>query len=139
MWGQPPSAARQIDPKSAGLMLYGLQAASANLRHVKFEAEKPTDVVIDRKTVDQTCINGPQWFARDFADKVEEAGESEPVAASGGKVPAKPGHKEGSRGQAKKAGERGYRRGSELGAKHHAELCAAGASGGRGIAGIGDG
>src|SRR5258708_2410616 len=84
----------QMDPKTAGLMLYGLQTASANLRHVKFEAEKATDVVIDRNTVDQTCINGPQWFARDFADQVreqEEEAEKPAAAASAGQVPAEPG------------------------------------------------
>jgi len=72
----------QMDPKTAGLMLYGLQTASANLRHVKFEAEKATDVVIDRNTVDQTCINGPQWFARDFADQAPEQEEAEKPAAA---------------------------------------------------------
>ena len=44
----------QMEMKMAGLMLYGLQTASANLKNTKFEAEKPTDVVIDRNTVDQT-------------------------------------------------------------------------------------
>ncbi len=53
----------QMEMKMAGLMLYGLQTASANLKNTKFEAEKPTDVVIDRSTVDQTFIIGPQWFA----------------------------------------------------------------------------
>ena len=77
----------QMDPKIAGLLLYGLQTASSNLRHTTFETEKPTDVVIDRDTVDQTCLNGPQWFARDFADnalaaeveetEVDEAGVEE--------------------------------------------------------------
>jgi hypothetical protein len=71
----------QIDTKVAGLLLYGLQTASGNLRHTTFQAEKATDVVIDRDTVDQTCINGPQWFARDFADEVladeVEEGDSE--------------------------------------------------------------
>src|SRR5712671_2333938 len=80
----------QMDPKTAGLMLYGLQTASANLRHVKFEAEKATDVVIDRNTVDQTCINGPQWFARDFADQTQEEPEKPAAAASAGQVPAEP-------------------------------------------------
>jgi len=83
----------QMDPKTAGLMLYGLQTASANLRHVKFEAEKATDVVIDRNTVDQTCINGPQWFARDFAGQVQEQqeeAEKPAAAASAGQVPAEP-------------------------------------------------
>src|SRR6266853_688020 len=82
----------QMDPKTAGLMLYGLQTASSNLRHVKFEAEKATDVVIDRNTVDQTCINGPQWFARDFAgqaqEQEEEAEQPAAAAASAGQVPA---------------------------------------------------
>jgi hypothetical protein len=49
-----------------------LQTASCNLRHTTFEAQKATDVVIDPKTVDRTCLNGPQWFARDFAGPVQE-------------------------------------------------------------------
>jgi hypothetical protein len=71
----------QMEVKIAGLLLYGLQTASANLRHTKFEAEKVTDVVIDCNTVDQTCINGPQWFAHEFAEQEEaeqeELGEEE--------------------------------------------------------------
>ena len=78
----------QMDPKTAGLMLYGLQTARANLKNTKFEAEKATDVVIDRHTVDQTCINGPPWFARDFADGVEEGEQGGVAAASGEKVQA---------------------------------------------------
>ena len=78
----------QMDPKTAGLMLYGLQTASGNLRHVNFEAEKPTDVVVDRNTVDQTCINGPQWFAQDFAGQEED--EKPTAAASAGQLPAEP-------------------------------------------------
>ncbi len=66
----------QMDTKTAGLMLYGLQIASSNLRHTTFEAAKPTDVVIDRNTLDQTCLNGPQWFARDFAATEKPAQES---------------------------------------------------------------
>jgi len=99
----------QMDHKTAGLMLYGLQTASGNLRHVKFEAEKPTDVVVDRNTVDQTCINGPQWFARDFAiqeddqeqeedqareqeevQAQEEEAEQPAAAASAAQAPAEP-------------------------------------------------
>jgi hypothetical protein len=69
----------QMDTKTAGLMLYGLQIASSNLRHTTFEAAKPTDVVIDRNTVDRTCLNGPQWFARDFAATEKTAPESEEI------------------------------------------------------------
>jgi hypothetical protein len=35
---------------------------------VKFESEKVTDIVIDQDTLDLTCINGPQWFERDFKE-----------------------------------------------------------------------
>ena len=68
----------QMEHKEAGLMLYGLQIASSNLKNTKFEPEKPTDVVIDRKTVDRTCIAGPQWFHREFE---EPAAEPENIAA----------------------------------------------------------
>jgi hypothetical protein len=79
-----------MDAKKAGLMLYGLQTASANLKNAKFEVEDPTDVVIDRDTVDQTCIHGPQWFEDDFVEEEEDSEESEEdgerngVAAAGG-------------------------------------------------------
>jgi hypothetical protein len=82
----------QMDAKKAGLMLYGLQTASANLKNVKFEAEKATDVVIDCNSVGQTCINGPQWFAGDFVEQdqpeaVEEDEMEEPAEADGKEVP----------------------------------------------------
>jgi hypothetical protein len=67
----------QMDHKTAGLMLYGLQTASANVRHTDFEAQSPTDVVIDRDTVEQTCIDGPQWFKEDFEEEAEEKLEAE--------------------------------------------------------------
>jgi hypothetical protein len=83
----------QMDYRTAGLMLYGLQTASVNLRNTQFEAEKATDVVIDRDTVDATSIGGPQWFEEDFEDEVEEEGEAEDdaggeVAAGGAQVEA---------------------------------------------------
>jgi hypothetical protein len=77
----------RLDPKIAGLMLYGLQTASCNLKNTKFEAEKTTDVVIDRATVDQTCLNGPQWFAQDFGDEPEKPEDSVAVAASAENAP----------------------------------------------------
>jgi hypothetical protein len=66
----------RLDPKIAGLMLYGLQIASSNLRHVEFEPEKPTDVVVDEDTVDLTRLSGPQWSSRDFKEE-EKKPESE--------------------------------------------------------------
>ena len=74
----------QIEPRIAGLMLYALPTASYNLKNVNFEAAKPTDVVIDRSTMDQTCINGPQWFASDFKLEEEQQGTSDAIAASAG-------------------------------------------------------
>jgi hypothetical protein len=62
-----------LDHKTAGLMLYALQTASANLRHAKFEPEDLTDVVIDEDTVDLTRVEGPQWCARDFNDSKKES------------------------------------------------------------------
>jgi hypothetical protein len=66
----------RLDHKTAGLMLYALQTASVNLRNTDFETEEVTDIVIDRDTVDATCINGPQWFEEDF-DEDEEGEEAE--------------------------------------------------------------
>src|SRR4030088_244733 len=51
----------QIDPKIAGLLLYALQTASLNLRQTRFEPLHVEEVVIDRNTIDQTCIGGDQW------------------------------------------------------------------------------
>ena len=41
---------QQIDHRTAGVLLYGLQTASANLKHTLFEPE-PTRVVVDPKSV----------------------------------------------------------------------------------------
>ena len=73
----------QMDHKTAGLMLYALQTASCNLRNTEFEAEDVTDVVIDRSTVNATCIGGPQWVEEDFEDEAEEAEDDEGVEAGG--------------------------------------------------------
>jgi hypothetical protein len=80
----------QMEAKTAALMLYGLQTASANLKNLDLEVEDPTDVVIDRDTVHRTCIRGPQWFEEDFVEEEEDSEESEEdgerngVAATGG-------------------------------------------------------
>jgi hypothetical protein len=73
-----------LDHKTAALMLYGLQTASANLRSTKFEPEKSTDVVIDEDTVDLTRIKGPQWSMRNFHQKAEPGAgkQADPAAPS---------------------------------------------------------
>jgi hypothetical protein len=68
----------EMDHKMAGLLLYGLQTASANLSYVDFEPEEPTDVVIVREDVQQTDIGGPQWDPEEFeSDEEEEETEEE--------------------------------------------------------------
>jgi len=47
---------QQIDRGTAGLMLYALQTASANLKRPSFEPELPTRVVIDRESVTRRPI-----------------------------------------------------------------------------------
>jgi hypothetical protein len=66
-----------LDIKTAGLMLYALQTASANLRHAKFEPEQLTDVIIDEDTVDLTRLSGPQWASHNFAGKANGKREHE--------------------------------------------------------------
>src|SRR4030081_2902990 len=76
----------QMDTKIASLMLYALQTASANLRNTRFEPLDVKDMVIDRNTVDQTCIRGKQWCEEDFMteDEEEEASaEAEAEAEAG--------------------------------------------------------
>jgi hypothetical protein len=68
----------EMDRKVAGLLLYGLQTASANLRNVDFEPEEPTEVVIMREDVERTDIGGSQWDPEDF-DLDEEEDEEEEV------------------------------------------------------------
>jgi hypothetical protein len=85
----------RMDHKTAGLMLYALQTASANLRIADLDADDATDVVVDRDTVNATCINGPQWFEEDFEDRMgsdedtnEEDTEEEADDAAGNDAPA---------------------------------------------------
>ena len=53
--------AQQIDHKAAGLLLYALQTASANLKRTSFEPDKPTQVVIDRGCVGRRPIGATAW------------------------------------------------------------------------------
>ena len=52
---------QQIDRGTAGLMLYALQTASANLKRTSFEPELPTRVVIDRESVTRRPIWATAW------------------------------------------------------------------------------
>jgi hypothetical protein len=69
----------QMEHKTAALMLYALQTASCNLRNTEFEAEDVMDVVIDRDTVNRTCMGGPQWVEEDFDDEADQVEDQEVV------------------------------------------------------------
>ena len=85
----------QIDPKTAGLLLYALQTASSNLGRINFEPVIKTCVVIDPRTVDQTQLGEDPWSREDFEEEEyedEEASAEETVPnleASAEPAPAK--------------------------------------------------
>src|SRR5438067_6907555 len=63
---------RQVDTKSAGLLLYALQIASANLRRTRFEPYhfEPyhKDVTVDLFRVPERIIGDEAWSPADFKD-----------------------------------------------------------------------
>jgi hypothetical protein len=61
-------ASRQIEAKTASLLLYALQTATFNIRHLTIEPSHIEHVVIDRGSIDQTCIGSDQWSEEDFPD-----------------------------------------------------------------------
>ena len=64
----------QIEHRTAGLLLYALQTASANLARTTFEPELPTRVVIDRATVARRPIGATAWSTakdREYDDQDE--------------------------------------------------------------------
>ncbi len=68
----------QVEHKTAALTLYGLQTASSNLRHTRFEP-CPRDVVINLTTVGRTILGEEAWKNSDFkaAQNDEEAAEND--------------------------------------------------------------
>jgi hypothetical protein len=72
----------QLDPKTAGLLLYALQTASSNLSRTNFEPFIKTRVVIDPRSVDQTPLGEDPWSEEDFEEEENADDEvSEPVVA----------------------------------------------------------
>jgi len=64
----------QIEHRTAGLLLYALQTASANLARTTFEPELPTRVVIDRASYpasDWSHGNGTTAKDREYDDQDE--------------------------------------------------------------------
>jgi hypothetical protein len=73
---------QQIDHRTAGLMLYALQTASANLKYTSFEPE-PTRVVIDQECVRRRPIGATAWSTvegREYDDMAEKNAEEKDAA-----------------------------------------------------------
>ena len=68
--------AGHIDGKTAGLLLYALQTASANLPRTSFQPFIH-DVVLDVKAVDQTPLSSHIWEDRDFLEDPDHDEEQE--------------------------------------------------------------
>jgi hypothetical protein len=58
----------QIDQKTAGLLFYGLQIASSNLKHINFEPETKNDIVIDPRKLRETGLGQPLWKNGDLEE-----------------------------------------------------------------------
>jgi len=67
----------QIDTKTAGLLLYALQTASANLARTSFEPN-PHNIVFDPRSIGETLLDEPVWADSDFdGDEEDEKDEDE--------------------------------------------------------------
>jgi len=62
----------QIEHKTASLLLYGLQTASANLRQVTIDPAIKQKVVIDPRSVDQTPMGEFPWSNDDWLEADRE-------------------------------------------------------------------
>src|SRR5271157_4191180 len=76
-------AANMIDHKTAALMLYALQIASANVKFTSFEPEQPTHVVIDRECVAQRPLGASAW-SKVEGREYDDLAEDDPATAKDG-------------------------------------------------------
>jgi len=63
---------RQLDHKTGGLLLYGLQTASSNLRHTDFNHYRKTNIVIDPQSVSENSLDDEAWSPEDFEEEEDE-------------------------------------------------------------------
>jgi hypothetical protein len=68
---------QKLDLRSAGIVLYGLQIASANLKRMETEKPYPTHVVIDPDKVAQTPLGMTPWSASGKGHDPEKAPAAE--------------------------------------------------------------
>jgi len=64
--------ARQLDHKTASLLLYALQTASSNLRLTNFKPFS-NDVILDPRDVANTPLDSHIWDPKDFEEEEDEA------------------------------------------------------------------
>ena len=64
--------AGQLDAKIAGLLLYALQTASANLRQMKLQPYKLEKIVIDPRTVGDNGLGDDAWSEDEFEEEEED-------------------------------------------------------------------
>ncbi len=81
--------AKQLEPKIAGLLLYGLQTASLNLKRTHFEPFNQRDVVIEPRSVADNGLGESAWHPSQYEpddakedDAEEEDDDKEPEAAA---------------------------------------------------------
>src|SRR6266566_1909816 len=77
---------RQVDTKSAGLLLYALQIASANLRRTGFEPYH-RNVTVDLFRVPERVIGDEAWSPADFANVGNVGRAPSPAKPSSAKEP----------------------------------------------------
>lgn len=83
---------KEIDHKTAALMLYALQTASMNLKRTSLEPALPTQVVIDRRSVARRPIGASAWSSvegreyDDLAAPTDASANSEANSKSNGHV-----------------------------------------------------
>ena len=81
---------REIDSKTAGLLLYALQTASFNLRHTDFEPVRHQRVVVDLGDVVNSPLGSSEIWSDEDYEEEEEAQEVEVEAKTAATASAKP-------------------------------------------------
>jgi hypothetical protein len=72
-------ATKQIDHRTAALMLYAMQTASANLKNTSFEPE-PTRVVIDPDSIERRPIGATAWSTEEGVEYDAVPNQNDDVA-----------------------------------------------------------
>jgi hypothetical protein len=75
--------ARQLDPKSATLLLHGLRTASLNLRRLQLQPLRPESVTVDLVQTSSRGLRADAWRPQDFlVDPPDFQAKEHPAAAT---------------------------------------------------------